>query len=81
MKNLKNVPHSCKYHAEIRIETERGFNYVTAVGESIIELVEDIEMEMRLNDHRQPELEAAYLNPNTKKVDITWKIKSLIEGR
>ena len=74
----EQVLHNCKYHAEIRVETERGFDYVTAVGESIIELVKDIELELKLNEHRMPELEVAYLNPNTKKTDITWKIKSLI---
>ena len=59
----EQVLHNCKYHAEIRVETE---------------LVKDIELELKLNEHRMPELEVAYLNPNTKKTDITWKIKSLI---
>ena len=77
-KRSERVPHNCKYHAEIKIETQNGFNYVSAVGETIVETIQDIEHEIKQNADRQPELDSVYMYPNGINIDITLKIKSLM---
>lgn len=72
------VPHNFPYHAEIRYESERGFNYVSALGESLIDLIEDIKFQLNNYAHRLPELEVVYELPNTKRKDITNKVRSLL---
>ena len=44
---LENVPHDFKYHAEIRYETERGFSFTNAMGNTEQEIVDDIKLRLK----------------------------------
>jgi hypothetical protein len=74
MKKQNNVNHDFDYHAEIRFETERGFNFTCATGSSYKEFLEDIDSRMAQYRDRQPKIVKAIKSPNKKSVDITNKI-------
>ena len=80
---LNNVPHDFKYHAEIQYETERGFKYQMACGDSIDTIVEDIESQIDKWEFagRSPKLEVVYYDPNGEKADVTYKIKTLLKKK
>jgi len=74
MEKQNNVNHDFDYHAEIRFETERGFNFTCAVGGSYKEFLEDIYSRLKQYKDRQPKIVKAIKAPNGKSVDITNKI-------
>ena len=66
-----NVPFDFKYHAEIQYETELGFTFCNANGDTIDELLWDIDHRLDQYKHRMPELSLALKYPNGEKIDIT----------
>ena len=77
---LENVPHNFKYHAEIKYETEKGFGYTNAMGNSIGELMEGISERLEYYKNREPYLQEVLYDPNGEKADVTYKIRNLLEG-
>lgn len=77
---LENVPHNFKYHAEIKYETENGFGYTNAMGNSINELMEGISERLEYYKNREPYLQEVLYDPNGEKADVTYKIRNLLEG-
>jgi len=73
-----NVPHGHMYHAEIRVENSEGFHFVSAFGDTIAELIENVTWQYDRNIERDPEMTIALYDPNGEKVDITPKVYSLI---
>ena len=74
MEKQSNVNHDFIYHAEIRFETERGFNFTSALGSSYREFLEDIDSRLKQYKNRQPKIVKAIKDPNGKSVNITNKI-------
>ncbi len=69
---MSSVPFNFRYHAEIQYETERGFNFCNANGNTIDELLCDIDERLDQYKHRLPELSLVLEDPNgPKKIDIT----------
>ena len=68
------VPYNFKYHAEIMYETLKGFNFCNANGNTVDELLWDIDDRLNYYKHREPKIVKVLENPNTKKVDITKQI-------
>ena len=66
-----NVPFDFKYHAEIQYETEFGFSFCNANGNTIDELLWDIDHRFDQYKHRLPELSLVLKDPNGAKIDIT----------
>tara|TARA_R110002096_G_scaffold374366_1_gene568068 strand:+ start:302 stop:541 length:240 start_codon:yes stop_codon:yes gene_type:complete len=66
-----NVPFNFRYHAEIQYETELGFNFCNANGNTIDELLCDIDVRLDQYKHRLPELSLALRDPNGEQIDIT----------
>ena len=69
-----NVPFDFKYHAEIQYETELGFTFCNANGDTIDELLWDIDHRLDQYKHRMPELSLVLKYPNGEKIDITKDI-------
>jgi len=74
-----NVPFEFIYHAEIMYETENCFNFCNANGNTIEELLKDIKARFYEFKDREPKLVEVLKNPNDNAVDITWKIRDLID--
>ena len=68
------VPYNFKYHAEIMYETLKWFNFYNAKGNTVDELLWDIDDRLNYYKHREPKIVKVLENPNTKKVDITKQI-------
>lgn len=68
------IPYNFKYHAEIMYETLEGFNFCNANGDTVDELLWDIDDRLNYYKHREPKIVKVLENPNTKKVDITKQI-------
>ena len=66
-----NVPFDFKYHAEIQYETEFGLAFCNANGNTIDELLWDIDFRFDQYKHREPQLSLVLKNPNGQKIDIT----------
>ena len=77
---LENVLHNYRYHAEIKYETENGFGYTNAMGNSINELMEGISERLEYYKNREPYLQEVLYDPNGEKADVTYKIRNLLEG-
>tara|TARA_X000001388_G_scaffold77361_2_gene77862 strand:- start:994 stop:1236 length:243 start_codon:yes stop_codon:yes gene_type:complete len=69
-----NVPYDFRYHAEIMYETLDGFNFCNANGDTIEELLWDIDERFDYYQYRFPKIAVVLEYPNTKKLDITKKI-------
>lgn len=76
----ENVPHSYLYHAEIKYETKDGFDYTSAMGNGIVELIEGISERFKRFKDREPYLEEVLFDPNGEKADVTYKIRNLFQG-
>jgi hypothetical protein len=74
----KNVHHDFRYHAEIRYETEKGFAFTSAVGDSLDDFIKDIKNRMDYVKDRQPELVEALLYPNDESINITYKVITIL---
>ena len=74
--NENLVGHDYSYHAEIRFETVSGFDYCSAVGNTVIELAEDIRNRFKHKSNREPKIVKLIKYPNTKKLEIAdWDIE------
>ena len=76
----KNVLHNYRYHAEIKYETENGFGYTNAMGDTIVELMNAITERFKHFKDREPFIEEVLFDPNGEKADVTYKIRNLLEG-
>ena len=74
-----NVPFDFKYHAEIQYETEFGFSFCNANGNTMDELLWDIDDRFDQYKHRLPQLSLVLKNPNDKKVDITKTVLKMLK--
>ena len=52
----KRVPHDYMYHAEIMFEGEVAMRFTCAVGNSMEELLNDIDKEFKEVQHRMPKI-------------------------
>ena len=68
------VPYDFKYHAEIMYETLNGFNFCNANGNTIDELLFDIDARFDYFEHRDPKIVIVLKYPNTKKTDVTKQV-------
>jgi len=75
---LENVPHDFKYHAEIRFETERGFSFTNAMGNTEQEIVDDIKLRLKKYRDRKPYLDVVIYKPNQLNKYVTRKIRKLL---
>ena len=75
---LENVPHDFKYHAEIRYETERGFSFTNAMGNTEQEIVDDIKLRLKKYRDRKPYLDVVIYKPNQLNKYVTRKIRKLL---
>jgi hypothetical protein len=76
-----NVPFDFKYHAEIQYETEFGFSFCNANGDTLNELLWDIDDRFDQYKHRLPQLSLVLKYPNGPKIDITKDVlKRLKKG-
>ncbi len=76
-----NVNHNFNYHCEIQYETEKAFAYTSAVGDTIQELMKDIENRLSYVKDRDPKIVKAIYLPNKENINITPKIISLLTLR
>lgn len=74
----KNVNHDFNYHAEIIYETEKGFAFTNAMGNTMQELIDDINARFKQYENRQPQLSEVIFEPNNEKIDITSKIRTIL---
>jgi len=77
---IENVLHNYRYHAEIRYETEDGFGYTNAMGDSIVELIDGISERFKTFKDREPFIQEALFDPNGEKADVTYKVRNLFKG-
>ena len=75
---LENVPHDFKYHAEIRYETERGFSFTNAMGNTEQEIIDDIKLRLKKYRDRKPYLDVVIYKPNQLNKYVTRKIRKLL---
>ena len=73
-----NTPYNFKYHAEIRYETETGFMLCNANGNTIDEILWDIDDRLDKFQGRDPKVLVVLKDPNDKKIDITEKILKIL---
>ena len=78
---MEKVNHEFLYHCEIQYETEHAFGYTKAVGNSIQDLLSDVDLRFKQYKGRDPKIVKAIYSPKSEKVNITAKIHSLIALR
>ena len=78
MDKLLNVPHDYKYHAEIIYQTEDSFGFTNAMGNTLDEFIDDINKRFDKYKGRQPQLSEVLFEPNGEKIDITHKIRTIL---
>ena len=74
-----NVPFDFKYHAEIQYETEFALAFCNANGNTMDELLSDIDFRFDQYKHRLPQLSLVLKNPNDRKVDITKTVLKMLK--
>ena len=72
------VWHDFKYHAEIRYDTKDAFSFKSAMGNTIKELMSDIDLRLKELGNRDPKIIQVLYKPNGESINITPKILSLI---
>lgn len=77
----KRVPHDYKYHAEIMYEGEIAMRFTCAVGNTMDELINDIDKEFKEVQHRMPEIVTALVYPNNICQNITNLVNRLYYQR
>ena len=77
--DIRKVNHDYLYHAEIMYETKDGFDYKSAKGNTLRELLNDIDLRFKQLKNRDPKLVQALYKPQDESVNITPKILSLIK--
>tara|TARA_Y100000593_G_C4176108_1_gene269523 strand:- start:225 stop:473 length:249 start_codon:yes stop_codon:yes gene_type:complete len=75
------VPHDFKYHAEIMYEGEVAMRFTCAVGNTIEELIKDIDKEFQEVQHRMPEIVEALRFFRGNERNITNLIRRLYYSR
>ena len=75
------VPHNLNYHAEIRYEGEIAMVYACAAGDTIEQLMRDIDYELERYADRDPEVEEVLYDANGSCEDITSYVKNLMNKR
>ena len=75
---MTNVNHNLNYHAEIIYETEKGFAFTNAMGNTMQELIDDINVRFKQYEDRQPQLSEVLFEPNNEKINITSKIRTIL---
>lgn len=76
-----NTPYDFRFHAEIQYETDTGFMMCNANGNSIDELLWDIDDRFDYYKHRQPKILTVLLNPNKTRMDITEEITEMFNKK
>ena len=71
---LPKVNHEFNFHAEIKYETENGFSFTSAVGNSYNDFLKDVKYRLKQYKDRQPKIMLAIKYPNHKNIDITKTI-------
>ena len=74
-----NTPYNFKYHAEIQYETESGFMFCNANGNTIDEILWDIDDRLDKFQGRDPKVLVVLEDPNGKKIEITEKILNILK--
>ena len=77
----KRVPHDYKYHAEIMYEGEIAMRFTCAVGNTMDELINDIDKEFKEAQHRMPKIVEALVFPNGINKNITNLVNRLYYQR
>ena len=75
------VPYDFKYHAEIMYEALDGFNFCNAAGNTVDELLWDIDARFNDYKYREPKIVKVLENPNTKNLEITKEIIEIYYSR
>ena len=70
-----------KYHAEIMYEGEVAMRFTCAVGNTMDELINDIDKEFKEVQHRMPEIVEALVFPNGINKNITNLVNRLYYQR
>ena len=77
----KRVPHDYMYHAEILFEGEVAMRFTCAVGNSMEELLNDIDKEFKEVQHRMPKIVEALQFFRGNERNITNLIRRLYNER
>ena len=77
----KRVPHDYMYHAEIMYEGEIAMRFTCAVGNTMEELIKDIDKEFIEVQHRMPQIVEALQFFRGNERNITNLIKRLYNER
>ena len=77
----KRVPHDYMYHAEIMFEGEVAMRFTCAVGNSMEELLNDIDKEFKEVHHRMPKIVEALQFFRGNERNITNLIRRLYNER
>ena len=77
----KRVPHDYMYHAEIMYEGEIAMRFTCAVGNSMEELLNDIDKEFKEVQHRMPKIVEALQFFRGNERNITNLIRRLYNER
>ena len=77
----KRVPHDYMYHAEIMFEGEVAMRFTCAVGNSMEELLNDIDKEFKEVQHRMPKIVEALQFFRGNERNITNLIRRLYNER
>ena len=77
----KRVPHNYMYHAEIMYEGGVAMRFTCAVGNTMDELIKDIDKEFKEVQYRMPEIIEALVFPNGINKNITNLVNRLYYQR
>ena len=79
MDSLDKVNHDFLYHCEIQYETKDGFDFKSAVGNSLDDLMRDIDLRFKELAAREPKIVQVLYDPNNESINITSKVTSFIK--
>ena len=77
----KRLPHDYMYHAEIMYEGEVAMRFTCAVGNTMDELIKDIDKEFKEVQYRMPVIFEALVFPNGINKNITNLVNRLYYQR
>jgi len=76
---LNKVNHDFLYHCEIQYETKDGFDFKSALGNSLDDLMGDIDLRFKELATREPKIVQVLYDPLHESINITPKILSLMK--
>lgn len=76
--DMHEVNHDYLYHAEIMYQTKDGFNYKSAVGNTLKDFLKDIDIRLKQLANRDPKIIQALYKPKEESINITPKILTLM---